>query len=49
VAVESVQGLGAWVVIEGGIEAGDRVVTRGNERLRPGQAVQGVLLEYPAP
>jgi membrane fusion protein (multidrug efflux system) len=49
VAVESVEGLGAWVVVEGGIEAGDRVVTRGNERLRPGQAVQGAPLEYPAP
>jgi RND family efflux transporter MFP subunit len=49
VPVESLQGLGDWVVVEGEVRAGDRVVTRGNERLQPGQFVQGILLEYPAP
>lgn len=31
---------GAVVAVSGGIRDGDRVVTRGGERLRPGQAVQ---------
>ena len=30
---------GAWVSVRGEIRTGDRVVTRGNERLRSGQAV----------
>jgi len=49
VDVESEQGLGDWIVIQGAVEAGQRVVTRGNERLRPGQTVEGELLEYPLP
>jgi len=43
------EGVGAWVVVEGEVRAGDRVVTRGNERLRPGQKVQGTPLEYDLP
>ena len=49
VPVRTGQGAGAWVVDEGPIAAGDRVVTRGNERLRAGQTVDASLLEYPAP
>ncbi len=49
VAVESGQGIGDWVVVKGAISPGDRVVTRGNERLQPGQAVQGEALDYPRP
>jgi RND family efflux transporter MFP subunit len=43
------RGSGSWLVVEGPLAAGDRVVTRGNERLRPGQPVQGAVLEYPLP
>jgi RND family efflux transporter MFP subunit len=49
VPVASTQGVGSWVVVDGPVAAGDRVVTRGNERLRPGQSVRGELLEYPLP
>ena len=48
-AVQSGQGLGAWVVVRGPVASGQRVVTRGNERLAPGMSVQGELLEYPLP
>jgi RND family efflux transporter MFP subunit len=47
--VETGQGLGSWVVVRGPLDPGDRVVTRGNERLRPGQAVVGSPLEYDLP
>ena len=43
------RGMGSWIVVEGPLASGARVVTRGNERLRPGQAVQGSPLEYPLP
>jgi len=49
VPVRSGQALGEWVVVDGPVAPGDRVVTRGNERLFPGQPVQGELLEYPLP
>lgn len=42
-------GVGQWVVIEGPVAPGDRVVTRGNERLAPGQPVVGEPMEYPLP
>jgi RND family efflux transporter MFP subunit len=42
-------GLGSWIEISGPVRAGDRVVTRGNERLRPGLTVQGTAMEYEAP
>jgi RND family efflux transporter MFP subunit len=32
-------GAGDWIEVSGPIQAGDRVVIRGNERLRPGQEV----------
>lgn len=43
------QGFGAWIVVEGPLAAGDRVVTRGNERLQPGQTVVAEPQEYPVP
>ena len=49
VAVRQGVGVGQWVVVEGQVNPGDRVVTRGNERLTPGQPVVGEPLEYPQP
>jgi RND family efflux transporter MFP subunit len=43
------RGMGSWVIVDGPIESGARVVTRGNERLMPGQAVTGTVLEYTLP
>ena len=40
---------GDWVEVKGPIAPGAKVITRGNERLRPGQKVQGRPVEYPAP
>ncbi len=41
--------VGQWVEIQGTFEPGTKVITRGNERLRPGQKVQGEYLEYALP
>jgi len=49
VPVETGQGVGGWVAVEGSVEAGQKVITRGNERLRPGQSVAGTPLEYQLP
>jgi len=49
VAVERGTGMGAWVAVSGPLQAGERIVTRGNERLRPGQDVEGSPQEYPLP
>ncbi|HET9481512.1 MAG TPA: efflux RND transporter periplasmic adaptor subunit [Candidatus Polarisedimenticolia bacterium] len=49
VSVRQGQGVGAWVVVEGEVPAGARVITRGNERLMPGARVQAELLEYKLP
>jgi len=49
VAVRTGEGVGAWVEVQSGLSSGQKVVTRGNERLRPGQAVTGTPLEYPLP
>ena len=46
VPVTTGAGVGSWVAIDGPIQPGSKVVTRGNERLRPGQKVQGEPLEY---
>jgi RND family efflux transporter MFP subunit len=46
VPVSTGAGVGQWVEVEGSIQPGAKVVTRGNERLSPGQRVQGELLEY---
>jgi multidrug efflux pump subunit AcrA (membrane-fusion protein) len=31
---------GEFIEVQGGIQAGDRIVIRGGERLRPGQEVE---------
>jgi RND family efflux transporter MFP subunit len=49
VEVETGTAVGSWVEVRSGLEAGARVVTRGNERLRPGQAVIGEAGEYTLP
>jgi len=49
VPVTTGAGAGAWIEVRGGISPGERVVTRGNERLRPGQRVRGEPVEYPLP
>ena len=49
VPVTSGQGVGEWVAVEGPISAGERVVTRGNERIFPGAPVAGEPLEYTLP
>ncbi len=41
--------MGLWTVVDGDVSPGDKVITRGNERLQPGQPVQGELLRYPSP
>jgi len=43
------EGAGQWVEIQGELQPGDRVVTRGNERLRPGQTVRPAPREYATP
>jgi RND family efflux transporter MFP subunit len=48
-AVEPGDGTGSWIVVQGAVEPGYRVITRGNERLQEGQAVQGEALEYELP
>ncbi len=49
VSVELGGGVGDWVEVRGDLRAGDRVVTRGNERLFPGQKVKGIPQEYAVP
>lgn len=45
--VQTGAGSGAWVEVRGPVKPGDRVITRGNERLMPGQKVRGEEIEYP--
>lgn len=40
---------GQWIAVDGPVTAGDNVVVRGNERLRPGQPVSAQSMEYPLP
>lgn len=49
VEVKTGEGVGSWVEVRGELHAGQRVITRGNERLRPGQTVQGEPVEYELP
>ena len=49
VVVRTGAAVGAWIAVEGGVEAGARVVIRGNERLFPGQTVMPEAMEYEAP
>ena len=41
--------MGLWTVVNGAVSPGDKVITRGNERLQPGQPVQAEPLPYPFP
>ena len=43
------QGVGEWVEVNGDVGAGERVITRGNERLRSGQAVTARPRRYETP
>ncbi|MCP5113215.1 MAG: efflux RND transporter periplasmic adaptor subunit, partial [bacterium] len=47
VPVRTGAGAGAWVQVSGSVKPGDRVITRGNERLMPGQKVRGEKIDYP--
>ena len=49
VTVTSGQGIGVWIAVQGELAPGDRVVTRGNERIFPGMPVAGEPQEYPQP
>jgi RND family efflux transporter MFP subunit len=49
VPVQTGNGVGDWVEVRGPLSVGQRVVTRGNERLRPGQLVQGDPIDYELP
>ena len=49
VPVETGAGAGNWIEVRGDVRPGQQVVTRGNERLFPGQPVQGQPAEYPLP
>jgi RND family efflux transporter MFP subunit len=42
-------GVGSWVAVEGPVDKHSKVITRGNERVRPGQRVLAEPIEYPAP
>jgi multidrug efflux pump subunit AcrA (membrane-fusion protein) len=48
-AVEIGGAAGDWIAVLGGVQPGDRVITRGNERLGPGQEVVGEPIEYERP
>jgi RND family efflux transporter MFP subunit len=41
--------LGAWVAVKGAVEAGQKVVTRGNERMQSGQKVSATPVDYKLP
>ncbi len=49
VAVETGAAVGGWVEVRGSLSPGTRVVTRGNERLMPGQSVVGEAGEHTLP
>jgi multidrug efflux system membrane fusion protein len=49
VPVQLGSGVGAWIEVQGGVQAGQKVVTRGNERLMNGQPVHGQPLEVRLP
>lgn len=49
VVVRTGAATGVWIAVEGGVAPGDRVVTRGNERLFPGQTVVPEAMEYQLP
>ncbi len=49
VPVQTGSGVGAWIEVIGPVKPGDKVITRGNERLQSGQHVRGRPIEYKLP
>lgn len=49
VPVSTGAAIGAWTEVNGAVAPGQKVITRGNERLRPGQRVAGERVDYPLP
>lgn len=49
VTVATGAAVGAWTEVIGAVAPGQKVITRGNERLRPGQRVTGERVDYPLP
>ena len=49
IAVETGTASGEWIEVRGALRAGDKVVTRGNERLMPGMIVAPQPLAYAKP
>jgi len=49
IPVRTGEGVGAWIVVTGDIIAGQKVITRGNERIFPGMPVSGEPIEYALP
>jgi len=49
VAVQVGSAVGVWVAVTGDVSPGDRLITRGNERIFPGQTVQAEIQDYPLP
>ena len=47
--VRAGDGIGEWVEVHGDLKPGDRVITRGNERLRAGQSVSAQPRRYEMP
>jgi multidrug efflux pump subunit AcrA (membrane-fusion protein) len=41
--------VGMWVAVDGDVKPGDRLITRGNERIFPGQTVVSEPQAYPLP
>lgn len=48
-AITTSEGAGDWVVVEGAVKPGQKVITRGNERLQAGQPVRGEPVAYALP
>ncbi len=49
VPVETGAGAGLWIEVRGGVRPGDKVITRGNERIFPGMDVAAQPLAYQKP
>jgi RND family efflux transporter MFP subunit len=49
IPIQTGSGVGAWIEVRGDVQAGQKVVTRGNERLMNGQPVQAQVLEVKLP
>jgi RND family efflux transporter MFP subunit len=48
-SVETGAGAGLWIEVNGPVRPGDKVITRGNERLAPGMGVNATPIEYAVP